>query len=83
MTMWLVAAGALFLGLVPCALVALRSPEPDGVGALSVAGVLVTEALLLLSVGFERSIYADVAVVAAGLSFAGGMVFVRFLERWG
>jgi multicomponent Na+:H+ antiporter subunit F len=47
------------------------------------ASVLVTLALLLLSVGYARSIYADVALVTALLTFAGGMVFVQYLERWG
>jgi multisubunit Na+/H+ antiporter MnhF subunit len=36
---------------------------------------------MLLAQGFERSAYTILAVVASLLTFAGGMVFVRFFER--
>jgi multicomponent Na+:H+ antiporter subunit F len=49
---------------------------------LAAAGVVVTLVLLILAVGFERSVYGDVAVVAAVLSFSSGLVFVQYLERW-
>jgi multicomponent Na+:H+ antiporter subunit F len=81
--MWLVAAGILLIGLIPCAWVAMRSDPESGIVALEMASVVVTLALLLLSVGYARSIYADVALVTALLTFAGGMVFVQYLERWG
>ena len=83
MTLWLTAAALLLLGLVPCLVVAVRGEAIDGVVGLAAAGVVVTLALLLLEVGFGRSIYGDVAVVAAVLSFSGGLVFVQYLERWG
>jgi multicomponent Na+:H+ antiporter subunit F len=82
-TVWLVAAAALLLGLVPCLLVAARRDPADGLVGLAAAGVVVPLVLILLAVGFDRSIYGDVAVVVAVLSFAGGLVFVQFLERWG
>jgi multicomponent Na+:H+ antiporter subunit F len=80
---WLLAATILLLGLVPCLLVAARAPHPDGLAALQLAGVVVSLSILLLAVGFDRSIYADAAVLIALLSFAGGMAFVRYLQRWG
>jgi multicomponent Na+:H+ antiporter subunit F len=80
---WLLAATLLLLGLVPCLLVAARAPLPDGLVALQLAGVVVSLSILLLAVGFDRSIYADAAVLIALLSFAGGMAFVRYLQRWG
>jgi multisubunit Na+/H+ antiporter MnhF subunit len=82
-TLWLTAAAVLLLGLIPCLIVAVRGEAIDGVVALAAAGVVVTLALLLLAVGFGRSIYGDVAVVAAVVSFSGGLVFVQYLERWG
>jgi multisubunit Na+/H+ antiporter MnhF subunit len=36
---------------------------------------------MLLSQGFHRSAYTILSVVAAVLTFAGTMVFVRFFER--
>jgi multisubunit Na+/H+ antiporter MnhF subunit len=82
-TLWLVAAGVLMLGVAPCAYLAIRGDAEDGLVGLVAAGLVVTLVLLLLSVGFQRSIYGDVAVVVAVLSFSGGLVFVQYLERWG
>jgi multisubunit Na+/H+ antiporter MnhF subunit len=36
---------------------------------------------MCLAQGFHRSAYTILAVVAAMLTFLGGMVFVRFFER--
>ena len=83
MNPWLLAATVLLLGLVPCLLVAARARAADGIVALQLAGVVVSLAILLMAVGFDRSIYADAAILIALLSFAGGMAFVRFLQRWG
>jgi multicomponent Na+:H+ antiporter subunit F len=80
---WLLAATLLLLGLVPCLVVAARAQHADGLVALQLAGVVVSLSILLLAVGFDRSIYADAAVLIALLSFAGGMAFVRYLQRWG
>lgn len=49
--------------------------------ALQAAGGIWAVALMLLAQGFERSAYTILAVVASLLTFAGGMVFVRFFER--
>lgn len=83
MSAWLVAAAILLLGLIGCAVVAVRGNPADALVGLVAAGVVVTLVLILLSVGFGRTIYGDVAVVIAVLSFAGGLVFVQYLERWG
>jgi multicomponent Na+:H+ antiporter subunit F len=82
-TMWLVAALGLLVGVVLCGVAAIRGETPDALVAMVSAGVVVTLILILLAVGFGRSIYGDVAVVLGVLSFAGGLVFVQFLERWG
>jgi multisubunit Na+/H+ antiporter MnhF subunit len=80
--MWLVAAGILLLGLVPCGALAMRADPGTGLTALSAGTVLVALALLVMSVGFRRSVYVDVSVVVSLLTFGGGMVFVQYLERW-
>ena len=43
--------------------------------------LLVALVLLLLSEGYHRSIYTTVPLVLAALSFVGGLVFARFMER--
>jgi multisubunit Na+/H+ antiporter MnhF subunit len=79
--MWLLAAVVLLLGLVPLLYVLLRADTMSRLIALEVAYVNVALVLLLLAKHFDRSFYADQAVVVALLSFPGGLAFVRMLER--
>ena len=82
MNEWLLAVVVLLAALVPCGIVcALRSPM-DGLVALELAGVIDTTILVLLSEGFHRQPFLDLAIVSALLSFAGALVFARILERW-
>ena len=46
------------------------------------AGVIGVVTLLVLTEGFGRMLYTDLALALALLIFGGGLVFVRFLERW-
>ena len=80
---WTVAAIALLLGLVPCGVVCLRGEPTDRLVGLGMASTLDALILLLLAVAYHRSIYLDLALALALLTFAGGLVFARFLERWG
>jgi multicomponent Na+:H+ antiporter subunit F len=80
---WTVAAIALLLGLVPCGVVCLRGQPTERLVGLEMAGNVDTLVLLLLAVAYHRSIYLDLALALALLTFAGGLVFARFLERWG
>ena len=61
----------------------LRRPI-DGLVALECAGVLLVLVLVLLCLaeGFHRSFGYSVAVVAAVMTWIGGLVFARFLGRW-
>jgi multicomponent Na+:H+ antiporter subunit F len=79
---WTVAALALLAGLVPCGVVCLRGGPVDRLVGLELAGTVDTLVLLLLAQAYDRAIYFDLALALALLSFAGGLVFARFLERW-
>jgi multicomponent Na+:H+ antiporter subunit F len=79
---WLLAALALLIGLVPCGLVCLRGTPMDRLVGLELAGTVNTLILLVLAEAYHQAIFFDLAVVLALLSFAGGLVFVRLLERW-
>jgi multicomponent Na+:H+ antiporter subunit F len=79
---WLVAALALLAGLVPCGIVCLRGDPVNRLVGLEMAGTVDTLVLLVLARAYDRVIYYDLALALALLSFAGGMVFARFLERW-
>ncbi len=82
MNAWLIAALALLLGLVPCAVLLVRGSIVEALVGLQMAGILQTVVLLLLAEGFHRAPFFDLALVLAFLSLAGGLVFARMLERW-
>ena len=81
MNVWLIGATVLACGLLPCLYVCLREPLLDAIVGLELASAIGALVLLLLAEGFHRSSYYDVAVVAALMSWIGGIVFTRFLAR--
>ncbi len=81
MNAWLLAGGAVCATLVPCAAMCLRgSPERRLVG-VEMASMIVTIAMILLTVGFGRSIFIDLPLALAIMGFGGGLVYARFLEK--
>jgi multicomponent Na+:H+ antiporter subunit F len=81
MNEWLWAAAV--LALVPAVLVvvAISRPLLEGVVALEAAGLATALALLLVAEGTRRQAFADLALVLAVTSFAGGLAFIRFARR--
>jgi len=77
-----VAATALLAGFVPIGIVAMRARPIDGVVALQLAGAVATLVLLCLAEAFHRSFNFTVPVVAAVLTWVGGLVYARFFGRW-
>jgi multicomponent Na+:H+ antiporter subunit F len=82
MNVWLIAAIAILWALVPCGIVCFRGDAVNRLIGLQTATVIVNLALMLLAQAFQRPSFHDLAVVMAILSFGGGLVFARFLERW-
>jgi multicomponent Na+:H+ antiporter subunit F len=81
MNEWQIAAAVLVAALVPCGWVCLRRGFADGLVAVQLASSLAALAVLLLAEGEQREPFSDLALVLAVLSFAGALVFARFLER--
>lgn len=81
LTVWLVAAAVLVVGMVLCGAAAWRRPPFEALIALETAGTLMTVVLVCLTVGFQRTSYGNVPLVAAVLNWIGALVFVRFLDR--
>jgi multisubunit Na+/H+ antiporter MnhF subunit len=77
-----VAATALLCGYLPLGWVAARRRPIDGLLALELTGTIGVLVLLCFAEGFHRSFVDTVAIVAALVSWMGGMVFARFLGRW-
>lgn len=82
MNPWLIAAGVLMVGLLPCLVVCARAAPIDRLIAFELATVIETMTFLLLAQGLKQDTFFDLAVVMALLSLAGGLVFVHFMERW-
>jgi multicomponent Na+:H+ antiporter subunit F len=79
---WLISATVLLFALVPAGIITFRGSSMDRLVGLEMASILTTLTLMLLAQGFQRIPFYDIALAAALLSFGGGLVFVRFLERW-
>ncbi|MCW2945748.1 MAG: putative monovalent cation/H+ antiporter subunit [Actinoallomurus sp.] len=71
----------LVAGVFPCFLATLRGEPVDRLSGLILAGPAATLVLLLLAAGFGRPAYLDAAFLVALLSFAGSLVFARFLGK--
>lgn len=81
MNEWQIAATALIGALVPCGWLCLRRSFAEGLVGLQLAGTLAALAVLVLAEGETREPFADLALVLAALSFAGTLLFARFLEE--
>ena len=81
MNKWEIAAVVVTAGIVPCLAVCLFSEAMDALAALEVAGTLAVTALVLLSEGFQRQPFADLALVLAPLSIIAAIAFARLMER--
>ena len=81
MNVWLAASLILLVAMIPLGAVCFFARRAiDGLVALDLAGTNAALALLLLSEGLKRQPFADLALVAAALSFIGTVAFSYFLE---
>jgi multicomponent Na+:H+ antiporter subunit F len=82
MNAWIWAAAGLLVALVPCGISVFRGQPTDRLLGLEMAGIVESILLIVLAVAFHRADFTDLAAAAALLTFGGGLVFARFLERW-
>jgi multisubunit Na+/H+ antiporter MnhF subunit len=82
MNAFLWAATVLLVGLALPAQRCLRQGPLSRMVGLQVVSTVGPTVLLLIAAGSHRGTYFDVALAAALLSFASGLVFARVLERW-
>ena len=81
MNAFLIAATVLLVALVLPGIVCVRARMIDAVVAVELCGTLATLTLLCLAEGFHRGIYFNVALIAAGTTWIGGLIFARFFGR--
>jgi multisubunit Na+/H+ antiporter MnhF subunit len=81
MNRWEVAALVIVVAVVPCLAVCVLADIAAALAAVEVAGTLAVTALMLLSQGFHRQPFIDLAVVLALVSTVGSLTFARMMER--
>lgn len=81
MNKWEIAAVVLGACLVPCLGVAALAGAEHALAAVEVGGTLTTSALLVLSEGFHRQPFVDLAVILALGSIVGALALARLMER--
>jgi len=77
-----VAATVLIAALLLPGWVCLRARVLDAIVALELIGATTTIVLVCLAEGYHRGVYFNVALVAAAVTWIGGLVYVRFLARY-
>ena len=69
-------------GVILCLLRMVKGPTaPDRAVAVDTASTVTTALLVFLGYTFKRSIYLDVSLVYAVLTFIGAVAIARYLER--
>jgi multisubunit Na+/H+ antiporter MnhF subunit len=81
MNRWEIAALVIIAALLPCLAVAALASAAAALAAVEVASVLAVTALMLLSEGFRRQPFVDLAVVLALVSTVGSLTFARMMEH--
>jgi hypothetical protein len=81
MNQWLWAGTSLVALEIPLLGFVLFASRLDALAGLQAAGSIFALGVIVLCQGFHRTAYTILGVVASFLTFAGTMVFVRFMER--
>lgn len=81
MNTWLLAGGGVVLSLLPCAAMCLYGRAERRLVGFQMTGIIVILALVIFTVVFNRMPFIDIALTASIMSFGGGLVFARFLEK--
>ncbi len=82
MNPWMIASGVLLLCLVPCAVAVFRGSPMERLLGLEMGSVVQTMFLVTFAIALNRPNFLDLALAMGLLTFGGGLVFARFLERW-
>ncbi|AHE67232.1 multiple resistance and pH regulation protein F [Legionella oakridgensis ATCC 33761 = DSM 21215] len=82
MNIWLIGIIWMLVNLFLCAISVLRGNIMNRLVALQFSGIVATLIMLLLAELYGRSIYFDVPLTMAILTYANLLVYLRFLERW-
>jgi multicomponent Na+:H+ antiporter subunit F len=76
------AAIAMLIAIIPAGIVLCRGELAASVVAYEFITSVIVMVLALLAQGFQRSSEFELPVLLAVLMYAGGLVYVRAMERW-
>jgi len=79
---FVVAAIAMLIGMIPCAIVVWRGTAMEALVGYEAIGSTAVMVLVLLAEGFNRFGELELPIVLAVLLFGSGLVFAHALERW-
>ena len=82
MNFWLGAAIILLAGLFVCGVMCMKSNLMNRLTALQLSNVISSVIILLLAEGFHNDIFFDSALCLVIISFAGTLIYIRFIEKW-
>ena len=82
MSGFVVAAIAMLIGIIPCAIVVWRDTAMEALVGYEAISSIAVMVLVLLAEGFNRFGELELPIVLAMLLFGSGLVFVHALERW-
>lgn len=82
MSGFVVAAIAMLIGIIPCAIVVWRGTAMEALVGYEAISSIAVMVLVLLAEGFNRFGELELPIVLAVLLFGSGLVFVHALERW-
>jgi multicomponent Na+:H+ antiporter subunit F len=80
--MFALAAAGLLVAIVPAGVVVFRGEPAERVAGLAMVSVVLALLWLALAQALHQQALQDLALALALMSFGGGLVFARFLERW-
>lgn len=81
MNEWEIAALVLAVAIAPCLGLCFLAGATHALAALEVASTLLTTVLMLLSEGYHRQPFIDLALILGLLSLIGALAFARLMER--
>ncbi len=82
MNAWMLAASVMLFALIPCGIISFKGSPIDRVIGLEMTGIVASMLLLLLAEAMGNPNFYDIGLAMALLAFGGGLVFVRFMERY-
>jgi multisubunit Na+/H+ antiporter MnhF subunit len=82
MNPWMLAAVGLLSCVIPCGISCFKGSPVERLIGLEMMGIVSTMFLLVMAEALGRTSFYDIGLTMSLLTFGGGLVFTRFLERW-